>query len=72
MRFFLISCDFDLWQFILDGHMDHNSESHAWDGKTKTVHAVNTKAMNALFCFFSETKYTKGFKVFHVSRFDNF
>lgn len=52
MRIFLTSCDIDLWQVVLDGHMDPTSERHAWDDKAK-------KAMNALFCALSDIKYTR-------------
>lgn len=59
MRIFLTSCDIDLWQVVLDGHMDPTSERHAWDDKANKAHTLNAKAMNALFYASSEIGYTR-------------
>lgn len=49
MRIFLTSCDFDLWQVILDGHLDLTSERHTWDEKAKKAHVLNAKALMLYF-----------------------
>lgn len=59
MTIFLTACDFDLSQVILDGNMDPTSEKRTWDDKAKKAHALNAKAMSALFCALNQTKYTK-------------
>lgn len=55
MKTFLTYCGFDLWQVILDGHVDPTLERCNWDEKSKKDHALNVKAMNALICAPSET-----------------
>lgn len=55
MRTFHTYCGFDLWQGILDGHVDPTLERRNWDEKYKKAHALNIKSMNALICALSET-----------------
>lgn len=59
MRIFLTFCDFDLWQVILDGHMDPTSERYTWDVKERKAHSFNAKAMNYLFCALEKIEYRR-------------
>lgn len=59
MRIFLTSCDFDLWQFVFDGQMNSTIERGSWDDQTKKAHSLIAKAMNVLYCFMGEMKYTR-------------
>lgn len=58
MKIFLISCDFDLWQVVLDEDMDLKTNKGSQDEKAKKVHSLNVKAMNTLFCSSCEIEYT--------------
>ncbi|CAL9078844.1 unnamed protein product [Musa textilis] len=58
-RIFLISMDFELLNIVENGFQKSSLPMNEWNESEKKVFALNTKAMNALFCALDKNEFNR-------------